>query len=92
MDEQLQGQLRKFLADDNHYVAQAAQHVLQAGAAYHRGELTADEFRELAHDVIDTKRAAIHASEIDKDARIDETLDMLVQLLPKVVGLVAKGG
>jgi hypothetical protein len=60
---------------------------LQASGAVERGEMTADEFTELAEDVIATKRAAALASKIKDDALVEKAFDQMVELLPAIAGL-----
>jgi hypothetical protein len=84
----LKEELRPFLTDPNHYVAQTAHLVISSAAAVERGEMTIDEFQELVEDTIETKRMSVAAQDVKTAAMVAAALDKIISLLPRAVGLL----
>jgi hypothetical protein len=85
----VQDELKNFLTDENEFVSSAAKRVIDLASLLDAGEISEDEFNELAGDVVDIQKVADAAADVKRAAQIETGIRAIAALLPKIVGLVA---
>ena len=81
-------QLQQFLRDSNQRVANVANDLLKLYSRVERGEMSENEFAELAGDVVDLININDLTVDIKTAKHLDEAEQALRALIPKLVGAV----
>ena len=82
--------LNTFLTHNEEVVRKAAEHVLSLREHVRTGDLSADEFEELAGDVLDLQRVDALADKITNKALVEQALIQLKAALPGLLSSVLK--